>query len=224
LDARTLKRDQRTLSAIYHTGVRTELTRRLGVAWEPVANGIAEIAGFDRRILEEFSTRTKAVGERMSVKLDRFVDMMGREPTVRERWQLEREAAMDSRPVKDHAVNADALHERWVGQVRDLGVDPERLVASVIGRSLGAESTLEALDRNRLIDDGLDVLAEQQSSWRPAEIVRELAAVLPTGLAASAGEVVGWVDEALPRDAVFRWMELGQGAARRAESPRRRTG
>jgi len=76
-------------------------------------------------------------------------------------------------------------------------------VASVIGRSLGAESTLEALDRNRLIDDGLDVLAEQQSSWRPAEIVREVAAVLPTGLAASAGEVVGWVVSWLLRPQLF---------------------
>ena len=34
LDARSLKVDQRTLSAIYHAGLRAELTRRLGVAWE----------------------------------------------------------------------------------------------------------------------------------------------------------------------------------------------
>jgi hypothetical protein len=55
------------------------------------------------------------VTARLSVKLDRFEQTMGREPTPRERWQLEREAAVDSRPAKDHAVNADVLHDRWVG-------------------------------------------------------------------------------------------------------------
>jgi hypothetical protein len=37
LDARTIKLDQRTLSGLYHAGLRTELTRRLGVKWnQPV--------------------------------------------------------------------------------------------------------------------------------------------------------------------------------------------
>jgi conjugative relaxase-like TrwC/TraI family protein len=146
LDARTLKRDQRTLSALFHAAERAELTRRLGVEWGPVVNGIAEIDGIDRRVMEEFSTRTKAVSDRLSVKLDRFEQTMGREPTQRERWQLEREAAVDSRPAKDHAVNAEVLHERWVGQVRDLGIDPDALVAGVIGRSLDAHRDVGDLD------------------------------------------------------------------------------
>jgi conjugative relaxase-like TrwC/TraI family protein len=194
LDARTLKRDQRTLSALFHAAERAELTRRLGVEWGPVVNGIAEIDGIDRRVIEEFSTRTKAVTARLSEKLDRFEQTMGREPTPRERWQLEREAAVDSRPAKDHAVNADALHDRWVGQLRDLGVDPERLVAGVIGRTLDRLLDFDVLDQRGLVDAALEVLAEQQSSWRPTEIVRELAAVLPTTLAATAAEVVAVAD------------------------------
>src|SRR5207244_4957779 len=43
LDARTIKHDQRTLSALYHAGLRAELTARLGVAWHQPVNGIAEI-------------------------------------------------------------------------------------------------------------------------------------------------------------------------------------
>lgn len=224
LDARTLKRDQRALSALFHAAERAELTRRLGVVWGPVVNGIAEIAGIERRVLEAFSTRTKAVNSRLSAKLDRFVDTMGREPTPRERWQLEREAAVDSRPAKDHAVDADALHARWVGQVEDLGVDSEQLVAGVIGRALEIEEPLEGLDRNGLVDQALAVLSEQQSSWRPAEIARELAAALPTPLGATAGEVVGWVDHAVHHHAVFQGLELGPpapvGVERRASDGR----
>jgi conjugative relaxase-like TrwC/TraI family protein len=72
LDARTLKLDQRTLSAIYHTGLRAELTARLGVAWEPPVNGIAEIAHVSADVLEEFSSRTADVDDRVAVKLQRF--------------------------------------------------------------------------------------------------------------------------------------------------------
>jgi hypothetical protein len=52
------------------------------------------------------------VARRIDEKLDRFVETMGREPTLRERWQLEREAATDSRPAKAHGVDAARLHTR----------------------------------------------------------------------------------------------------------------
>ena len=224
LDARTLKRDQRTLSALFHAAERAELTRRLGVEWGPVVNGIAEIDGIDRRVIEEFSTRTKAVTARLSKNFDRFEQTMCREPTPRERWQLEREAAVDSRPAKDHAINAAVLHERWVGQLRDLGVDAERLVAGVIGRSLESQVDFDAVDQYCLVDAAIDALAEQQSSWRPAEIVREVAGLLPTALAATAGEVVGVADILGYGIGAAQGMELGPpvrvGAERRLSDDR----
>ena len=48
LDARMIKHDQRTLSALYHSCLRTELTRSLGVQWRVPDNGIAELAEVDR--------------------------------------------------------------------------------------------------------------------------------------------------------------------------------
>jgi conjugative relaxase-like TrwC/TraI family protein len=100
LDARTLKHDQRTLSAVYHAGLRAELTCRLGVTWNAPGNGIAEIATMPEALLAEFSHRTGNVRRRIDVKIDRFVETLGREPSPRERWQLEREAVADSRPAK----------------------------------------------------------------------------------------------------------------------------
>ncbi|HVM52455.1 MAG TPA: MobF family relaxase [Acidimicrobiales bacterium] len=49
LDARTIKCDQRTLSALYHSTLRSELTARLGVRWQSPENGIAEIDGGSQR-------------------------------------------------------------------------------------------------------------------------------------------------------------------------------
>ena len=102
LDARTLKMDQRTLSGLYHAGLRAELTRRLGVRWQPPVNGIAEMIGVDQVVLAEFSHRSRDIEQRVGEKLDRFRTDLDREPTPRERWRLEREAVLDSRPAKTH--------------------------------------------------------------------------------------------------------------------------
>ena len=51
---------------------------------------------------------------------------MDRDPTPRERWQLEREAVLDTRPAKDEAVDAADLHAEWREQAWQLGLAPER--------------------------------------------------------------------------------------------------
>ncbi|MFT7600435.1 MAG: conjugative relaxase-like TrwC/TraI family protein [Acidimicrobiales bacterium] len=178
LDARTLKLDQRTASAIYHATMRTELTARLGVEFEPVVNGIADIARFPAGVLAEFSTRTAAIDKRLDAKIDRFVDTFDRDPTPRERWQLEREAVTDSRPAKAKDVNAAKLHTHWTQQLQELGIEPGALERFTIGRIAGRSLT----DRDWEIasNSAMKELEESQSSWRPAELSREIARQLPT--------------------------------------------
>ncbi len=199
LDARTLKLDQRTLSAIYHATLRTELTARLGVHWEPVVNGIAEIDGIDKIVLEEFSSRTTDVSRRVDEKLDRFIDTLERDPTPRERWQLEREAVIDSRPPKAHGLRGQALHEQWRTQVETLGLDPATVVDNAVWPSRARPLTAEV--ESSMISQALHALAEKQSSWRPAEITRELAAVLPTDLGIDPKAITGLLDR-LTADAI----------------------
>jgi conjugative relaxase-like TrwC/TraI family protein len=188
LDARTLKRDQRTISALYAAGLRAELTSRLGVRWKPVENGLAEMADAPTDVLAAFSERTEQMKARRDDKLERFVDQMGRQPTRRERWAIEREAAVDSRPTKTSADAAD-LRRRWCDQLEDLGFTPERYTAQVTDRIEPLEPG-DAMDHT-VISYALSSLRDTQSVWRPAEITREIAAALPTALAAGAAEVVG---------------------------------
>jgi conjugative relaxase-like TrwC/TraI family protein len=188
LDARTLKRDQRTISALYAAGLRAELTTRLGIRWKPVENGLAEMADAPKAVLAAFSERTNQMKARRDEKLERFVDHMGRQPTRRERWALEREAAVDSRPTKTSA-DAVTLRRHWREQVEDLGLTSERYTAQVTDRIEQLEPG-DAMDRTA-VAEAMSSLRDTQSVWRPAEITREIAAALPTGLAASAAEIVG---------------------------------
>ncbi|MCP4958933.1 MAG: relaxase domain-containing protein [Actinomycetia bacterium] len=192
LDARSLKLDQRTLSAVYHSTLRSELTSRLGVRWNEPVNGIAEMTGVPEVVLEEFSTRTAGVQRRIDEKLDRFVETFDRDPTPRERWRLEREAVLDSRPAKRHPTNATDLHAGWVEQLEALGLRPDRVVRRAVNQVSGQE-----IDPQVMTDTmarAVEALSEKQSSWRPAELTREIAAALPTDTVLDGVDVVELLD------------------------------
>ena len=194
LDARLIKRDQQTLSALYHVSLRAELTARLGVRWHQPEHGISEIADVPDALLAEFSTRTAAVARRIDDKLDRFIETMGREPTPRERWRLEREAATDSRPAKAHAANAQTLHEGWVAQTRALGLEPAAVVEHAIDQVAGRDEVDRATTMS-MIDTAIATISEKQSSWRPTELLRELAALVPTDTVIPTRRLVEWLNK-----------------------------
>jgi conjugative relaxase-like TrwC/TraI family protein len=201
LDARTIKLDQRTLSALYHANLRAEMTRRLGVHWQPPEHGIAEVADFDPDVLAEFSQRSSDVDRRLDEKLRRFRMDLGREPTPNERWKLERESVVDSRPSKPHGPTPAELRREWQERIRALGHEPERLVESVVGHQLG-HGGIDPGTSAQLVESGLDSLTERQSTWRPAELVRELAATVPTTVTARSVQLTDFLqrlaDHAVP--------------------------
>jgi len=194
LDARLIKRDQQTLSALYHVSLRAELTSRLGVRWRQPEHGIAEIADVPEALLAEFSTRTAAVARRIDDKLDRFIETMGREPTPRERWRLEREAATDSRPAKAHAADAHTLHGGWAAQTRQLGLEPAEVIEDAIDQ-VGGRDVVDRATTMSMIDTAMATISEKQSSWRPTELLRELAALVPTDTVLPADRLVEWLNK-----------------------------
>ena len=79
LDARYLKRHQRMLGGLYQSLLRSELTHRFGVGWEPIVNGQAEIAGVPRELLAVFSKRSVEIDEALTDKVEEFIDRGGRD-------------------------------------------------------------------------------------------------------------------------------------------------
>jgi conjugative relaxase-like TrwC/TraI family protein len=207
LDARTLKLDQRTLSGLYHATLRTELTRRLGVRWHEPVNGIAEMQDIDPAVLAEFSQRSGDVERRVEQKLARFRTDLEREPTRRELWRLEREAVVDSRPAKDHAHTVGELHRDWRTRLRALGVEPAELVAGVTGRQRRATG-IDPETAAEIVDQALEALTERQSTWRPAELVRELAAQVPTTVTVDPDQLVGFLQRLGDDTVVTRCVDL----------------
>ncbi|MBT8215657.1 MAG: relaxase domain-containing protein [Acidimicrobiia bacterium] len=220
LDARTLKMDQRTLSGLYHAGLRAELTRRLGVRWHEPEHGIAEIADMDPKVLAEFSQRSREAERRVGEKLTRFRTDLDREPTPRERWRLEREAVLDSRPAKHHSPSAGGLHESWRTRATALGCEAHDLVASTVGRVRRAAG-IDRATMADMVEGALEALGERQSTWRPAELVRELAAQVPTNVTVEPKRLCRFLQDLADHVTATRCVDLSppipDGAVRRRD-------
>src|SRR5690606_39726300 len=114
------------------------------------------------------------MSRRPEEKLARFQTDLGREPTERERWNLEREAVLDSRPDKRHGASLADLHHLWRIRVQVMGLPYRQLIEAALRRQRPPEG-IDAARAASVADAAVASLADQQSAWRPAELVRELA-------------------------------------------------
>lgn len=173
LDARFLKRKQRALGGLYQSVLRAELTHRFGVAWGPVTNGQAELAGLPAELLGVFSKRTTQVDDAVAVALTEFRDREGRDPTRRERAALTRRAAEDSRANKTHLSPAE-LVPRWRREAADAGWTTPRLTRSL---TVGREA--QAPTPNLTIVDVVEQLTTTGSTWTRADVVQAICDLAP---------------------------------------------
>ncbi len=166
LDARYLKRKQRALGGLYQSVLRAELTHRYGVAWGPIVEGQAEIAGMPRELLNAFSKRTTQVDAALAEKVSAFREREGRDPSRWERAALTREAAQDSRATKTHA-SATSLAQRWTDEASALGWTPARLPTAM--RSAVRHVTeMDTLD----LAEVFELLSANGSTWTRAEVLQ----------------------------------------------------
>ncbi len=166
LDARMLKRYQRTLGGIYQSVLRAELTSRFGVAFGEIVKGQAEIAGVPPDLLELFSKRAAQVDHALTGKVAEFFAREGRDPTMWEKAALTREAAADTRHRKtDRPVSE--LRPGWIDDAAAIGVTPETLIAA-IGEA--ARSAVAVPDVT--VNDVLGVLSAAGSVWHRDDVIR----------------------------------------------------
>ena len=66
LDGRELYRHAKTAGFLYQSALRAELSRELGIHWQAVESGTADLAGVPRRVIEHFSQRRAEILELMT--------------------------------------------------------------------------------------------------------------------------------------------------------------
>jgi conjugative relaxase-like TrwC/TraI family protein len=182
LDGRALYAHQRTAGFLYQAALRRNLTETLGVEWEPVRNGAAEIRGIDDQVLKHFSRRSQEIRERLG-QLDA---RSARAAEV---------AALETRRAKDYNVPTDRLREEWRARAGELGLDRRALDLvldrrtpgpalqpdlSAVADDLGAPG---GITENASIFDRRDVLRDWAEAHREGASVERLEALADRWLA-----------------------------------------
>jgi hypothetical protein len=169
LDAKTLKGYQRALGGLYQSVLRAEVTARFGVAWTDIDKGQADIAGVPTELLEVFSKRAVQVDAAYEAKLAEFWNREGRDPTVKERGALGREAAADTRGRKSGAA-AEDLRSVWQREAGSVGVTADTLTADVAE----AAQTPSVEPQRVTVGDIVSDLAERRSACHRLDVTQAL--------------------------------------------------
>jgi hypothetical protein len=169
-----------------------ELSRRLGVEWQPTRKGIAEIAGFADEHLRAFSTRRAEILEAVGA------DASARSMQV---------AALATRKPKERDVGHGELLDRWRSLAEGIGLDRE-----AIARTFDPEAAarIERPDQPAVSDAQVSrAVTASASHFDRREAIQAVADALPQG--ASGAEVERLADAFLASDSVIQIAEGAKG-------------
>jgi conjugative relaxase-like TrwC/TraI family protein len=170
LDARYLKRHQRMLGGLYQSLLRSELTARFGVDWQPIVTGQAEIAGVPRDLLRAFSKRSVVIDQALAVKVAEFRQREGRDPSRFERAAMGREAAKDTRPKKS-GNGVPGLLTRWLSEAAAVGWTGEQLTEAIT--TAGREQWTQPVPK-LTVEELVESLGVKASTWCRPDVLRAI--------------------------------------------------
>ncbi|MGH9002310.1 MAG: MobF family relaxase, partial [Acidimicrobiia bacterium] len=161
LDGRGLFDHGRAGGSLYQAHLRHVLTRDLGVAWEPVVNGHADITRVPRSVIEVFSKRREEIEEAVA-------------EAGLSSPKAHQAATLATRQAKDHSVDPDTLARQWRAEAATAGFDPAA-IASCLGRATPEPASPERLDALFAHLAGPHGLTERTASFNRGDVLQALA-------------------------------------------------
>jgi conjugative relaxase-like TrwC/TraI family protein len=173
---------------VYEAHLRHELTRRLGVEWQPVRNGIADIRGFDQEELAQFSTRRAGI-----------LEAAGGEGASARAMQV---ATLATRQAKQRDLTDASLRETWRVKGEEVWLT-RKAIAHRLGHERPGETVLSARQVERTV-------TAHASHFDRRGAIEAVADNLPHG--APAAEVVRLADAFLASEQVIEIAASPRGA------------
>lgn len=185
LDARFNYSFAKAGGCVYEAKLRDELTRRLGVGWGPVVNGIADIEGFTPELIHHFSTRRAEILEAVETYLVKHggqphrrmlqaFTLETRQPKQHPRGDLQMMSEM-----KDYGVGSDVL-AHWRQTALDAPQDPVEVVRQVIAaarQGLRPEASQIAKAASQIAEQ----VTDRQAVFTERDLLTHVAALYPNG-------------------------------------------
>lgn len=157
LDARHLYRHAKTAGYLYQAALRLQLTQTLGVDWELVRNGTADIVGVPRTVIEHFSQRRAEILEYMAERGEHSA-------------KAAQVATLQTRQPKQDDIPIDRLRADWRARAVEHGFGPTEL-NGLLGRA--ERFPPDTIERARLCTDTpLPELTEASSTFDRRDVLQ----------------------------------------------------
>lgn len=183
LDGRPIHAAVVALSELHEALFADELTRTLGVAWEPRERGrdrnVAwSIAGVDEALVREFSSRARDIDAATDGLIDEYRERHGRRPDPATIMKLRAQATLSTRPDKELHSLAE-LTALWRGRAALIvGEDPTRWATAIARNPPPPVLQAEHVPLDEIAAVGtrvVEVVAEKRTTWRRWNLVAEAA-------------------------------------------------
>ena len=216
LDGRALFTHAKTAGYLAAAELRHQMTRRLGVEWEPAERGLADVAGVPEVAIVELSKRSQQL-DAVIGDLETFYTR-GRRLGAKGRQV----AAYITRAAKeDHGVDPASLRPWWQSQLEGVGFG-RHAVQSCLERQ-AAPALVTDEDRAKLFDllGSAKGMTEMAATFTRRDVLQRVAEWAGDRLRAA--EVADLADSWLATDVVVR-LEPERREARRGDVVRLRSG
>ncbi len=178
---------------VYQSALRAELTQRLGVSWQAVHDGMADITGFTPELLRHYSTRREEIEEAVA----RYVAETGKaaHPRVYQKFTLEtrqpkaypRGEPAVTQEMKDYGITTDIV-EHWDQLARTAPEEVKAVVRNSVRVATPGRPGMVEVDSwtaGRIVER----LADRQALFTERDLLPDVAAVHPEG--ATPADLVG---------------------------------
>ncbi|HVC06801.1 MAG TPA: MobF family relaxase [Solirubrobacterales bacterium] len=162
-------RQAKAAGYVYQAALRANVTRELGLQWQPVHNGYADLASIERSAIEHFSQRRAEIVEAMA---ERGVSSAAAAEV----------AAYRTRDAKDYGVDPDTQRSEWIARAAEFDLTPDSidgLLRSAIRREPRPIGPAE-------LEGALAELETTHSHFDRRDLICALANQLPEGADAAA--------------------------------------
>lgn len=121
IDGRTLFQWNVAASELYNAKLAEHLEQTLGLVCVPDAakselSPVMEIAGFDREMMERFSSRRSEISAELDRLKEQYVETHGHAPGRKAMLELAQQATLATRPHKSEAKSLKDLCEEWAAK------------------------------------------------------------------------------------------------------------
>lgn len=199
IDAKRAYAHAKAGGSVYQAVLRDQLTRSLGVSWQSVTNGVADVAGFSPELVRHFSTRRTEIEE----AVNRYIAQTGGE-AHRRVWQafaLETRQpkshpsgeAEVTREMKDYGVTKDVV-EHWQQRAVDAPEDVVAVVRAAVGDVRPALRPSDE-DLEKAARGLVEWVSDRQAVFTERDLVAHVSFLFPDG--GGADEVVAATQELL---------------------------